>query len=391
MKILYLSTPSFADCDFPLIKSFQEQGYDITYLILLDKYHLSTTLFNIKRQKKEADIIPADNYEELKIYNQYLNLSKTYIINSPYNKRSDPRNLTLIYKVIKFINENHFDIIHGDEIFSFYECLYYIYHKKLVMTIHDPFPHSGEKSLKKSFFRKLAFRFSSKLILLNKEQVQQFAQKYNINKKKIYINQLGVYDVIHTFQNTEPVLSEGKNNNALNILFLGRISPYKGIEFLCQAMNKVKKEIPTAQLTIAGKGNLYFDFTPYKCSYILLKNEYISLQEMYTLLANSHIVVCPYTDATQSGVIMTAYSMLKPIIATNVGGLPEMCPDGVMGYIVPPRNSDLLADAIIKILRDPAKLASFANNIKKEYFEGDSSWISIAKKYIECYKTISIK
>lgn len=48
MKILYLSTPSFADCDFPLIKEFIRQGHDITYLITLTPYSLKSTLFNIE-------------------------------------------------------------------------------------------------------------------------------------------------------------------------------------------------------------------------------------------------------------------------------------------------------------------------------------------------------
>lgn len=387
MKLLYISIPSFADCDFPLIKSLQKKGYDITYLIYLDRYHLSSTLFNIKQQSPKADIIPATTYKELDVYNKYLDLSKIQIINSPYKRKSDFRNLKLIGKVIKFIKNNKFDIIHGDEIFSFYECLYYIFHKKLVMTIHDPFPHSGEVSVRKSFFRNLSFKFSSKLILLNKEQKISFIQKYKINQDKIFISQLGIYDTIHLFKNTTNIINNTVDNQ-LNILFLGRISPYKGIEFLCEAMKQVKNEIPNSNLIIAGKGKLYFDFTPYKCSYIQLKNEYISLEDMYSLLRHCHIVVCPYTDATQSGVVMTAYSMLKPVIVTNVGGLPEMCKNGITGYIVPPRDSNSLANAIINLLKDPNKLSSFSNNIQQEYIEGKSSWDSIANQYIECYKEI---
>lgn len=387
MKLLYISIPSFADCDFPLIKSLQDKGYDITYLIYLDQYHLSSTLFNIKQQKTEADIIPATAYKELKVYERYLDLTKIYIINSPYKRKSDIRNLRLIGKVLKFINKNKFDIIHGDEIFSFHECLYYIYHKKLVMTIHDPFPHSGEISFRKSLFRNLSFKFASRLILLNQKQKSSFIQKYKIDPKKIFINKLGIYDTIHLFNNKTSTLNI--ENNQLNILFLGRISPYKGIEFLCEAMKKVRNEIPNSNLIIAGKGKLYFDFKPYnKYPYIQLKNEYISLEDMYTLLSHCHIVVCPYIDATQSGVVMTAYSMLKPVIVTNVGGLPEMCKDGITGYIVPPKDSNALANAIINLLKDPNKLSLFSNNIREEYLKGDSSWNSIANQYIECYKEI---
>lgn len=76
MKILYLSTPSFADCDFPLIKEFIRQGHDITYLITLTPYSLKSTLFNIEKQLPCNDIIPASKYKELYIYSEYMNLDK---------------------------------------------------------------------------------------------------------------------------------------------------------------------------------------------------------------------------------------------------------------------------------------------------------------------------
>jgi hypothetical protein len=67
MRILYISTPFFADCDFPLIRTLQDKGVDITYLILLAPYSLKSTLFDIKEQIKETSIFPAMRYQELQI------------------------------------------------------------------------------------------------------------------------------------------------------------------------------------------------------------------------------------------------------------------------------------------------------------------------------------
>lgn len=106
------------------------------------------------------------------------------------------------------------------------------------------------------------------------------------------------------------------------------------------------------------------------------------------LLQNSALTVCPYTDATQSGVIMTSYSLCKPVVATNVGGLGEMVDNQKTGLLVPPKDMDALADAIIALLNDDAKREKMADNIRNDYFVGDKSWKVIAEKYIEFYKTV---
>lgn len=79
MKILYYSSPSFDDCDFPLVKAWQEAGHDVTYLIVLAPYSLKSTLFDIKEQVQENAIIPAICYPELKVYENYMDMSKVYI------------------------------------------------------------------------------------------------------------------------------------------------------------------------------------------------------------------------------------------------------------------------------------------------------------------------
>ena len=73
---------------------------------------------------------------------------------------------------------------------------------------------------------------------------------------------------------------------------------------------------------------------------------------MGELFQRASIVVLPYIEGSQTGIIPIAYSFKKPVIATNVGSISEVVEDGVTGFIVPPRDSHALADAIIKILKD---------------------------------------
>ena len=79
----------------------------------------------------------------------------------------------------------------------------------------------------------------------------------------------------------------------------------------------------------------------------------------------------PFTDATQSGVIMTSYSLCKPVIATKVGGLTEMIDNGKSGILVPPKDIKALANAIINLLQDNKLYIDMQQYIKKQYYNGD--------------------
>ena len=105
MKILFYSDTAYADCDFPLIRAFQEKGYDITYLINLHPRNLRKTLFNIKTQLQRNDIIPISEYQEFEIYGKYMDLSKVYVINCISNKGLSFASFHMTQKVIKFIKE----------------------------------------------------------------------------------------------------------------------------------------------------------------------------------------------------------------------------------------------------------------------------------------------
>lgn len=383
MKILYYSSPSFADCDFPLVKAWQEAGHDVTYLIALAPYSLKSTLFDIKEQVPENAIIPAICYPELKVYESYMDMSKVYIVNRTVKKDSSPQALMMALRVTRFIKKGKFDVIHTDCMFGMWNLmLYKLFGKKMVLTVHDPFPHTGEISARKMFNYKMAMQSVHKFVLLNNKQKDRFCETYRVYSKQILINRLGVYDNIRTF------ISSQVPSYTRNVLFFGRISPYKGIEYLCEAMMKVREQVADATLTIAGGGKMYFDIEPYqKQDWVKVINRYVGMEELAGLLQNCALSVCPYTDATQSGVIMTSYSLCKPVVATNVGGLGEMVENGKTGLLVLPKDVDALADAITALLKDDAKREKMADNIRNDYFVGDKSWKVIAEKYIEFYKT----
>lgn len=379
MKILYISQPNFADCDFPLIRAFQQKGVDVTYLIPLTPFHLRASLIDIKKQLPQTGIFHATVYTEFHYLKDYMDMSKVYVANRPGKTRLTFSYWKSVWNLRRFIKKGKYDVIH----YTTYRNGWFYNLAPLITTIHDPFPHTGEATKKSAKKRAVAVKRSKGIVLLNEVQLNEFCNAYSIDPQRVLVNSLGVYDNICSFIN--PQIKPIKNN----VLFFGRIHPYKGIEYLCEAMTIVHDQIPDATLTIAGRGNMYFDFEPYKkLNYIKVINNFISMPDLADLLSSCEISVCPYTDATQSGVIMTCFALGKPVVASAVGGLVEMIEEGKSGLLVPPKDAEALASAIVSLLKDDKRKQNMSDYIIDEYFKGKRSWSAIANRYLKYYTRI---
>ena len=384
MKILYYTHTYFFDCDLPLIKAFRELGHEIFTFVDLPSHSLTSTLVDIRKMLPQTDILPILSYEQFEKYSVFFDDEKTYLLNRP-GKVFGLRNVCLRIKFWKMVNKIKPDIIHCTDFVDSSDLFLYLYKRRLVQVVHDPFLHSGEESFRRRINRNVAFKLVEKYVLLNKNQGFDFVKKNHLSQHSIYYNKLGVYECIHLFDNSKNDIISTLPNRKV-ILFWGRISPYKGVKYLMKAMEEVHQKESNAILVVAGYGKFDFDISIYeKVDYITIINRYLSMYELNSLLSIAHVSVCPYIDATQSGVIMTSYAMGVPVVSTNVGGLPEMVIDGVTGYVVKPKSSSSLSYALLKAL-DRERNQAFRNNIANmHYKDGELSWSSIAKKYIDIY------
>lgn len=380
MRILYYSKTCFGDCDFPLLKAMMEKGHDVTVIYNMTPYSLRTTIFNISKQIPQVGIFKATDYSELKTFEEYMPMDNIYVSNDPTG-RFCLKSLWQEFKTFLFIRKQEFDVIHYVEdpspLFSF---LLWFFRKKLVVTIHDGRPHTGDDSKKSQFVRRRLKSYVKRFLLLNKKENKLFEEGYGVNPSYVYNSHLGYYEMLHMFGNKDI-----KKQNY--ILFFGRISPYKGIEYLLKAMRRVHEVHPETRVIIAGKGEYNFDIGPYiNLGYVEFRNKFIELDELADLIRGAQFTVCPYTEATQSGVVYSSFALNTPVIATRVGGLPEMIDDGKTGVIVPPCDEQSLAEAIIDLLGDYAKLSDLTNNIKVSADSGKGSWTVIADEYLDIYK-----
>lgn len=157
------------------------------------------------------------------------------------------------------------------------------------------------------------------------------------------------------------------------LLFFGFVRDYKGLRHIINAMPEIVKYDSNIRLMIVG------EFRSDKEHYLeQIKNlgvgdnidivdGYIPDSGIEKYFAASDLIVLPYESATQSGIVQIAYGFEKPVIATNVGGLPEVIADGKTGYIVEPKNPKALAEAVIHFF-DENKSEEFTENVRKEAY-----------------------
>jgi len=155
------------------------------------------------------------------------------------------------------------------------------------------------------------------------------------------------------------------------LLFFGYVRKYKGLHYLLQAIPEVMQKLPQVHLLVVGE--FYEPVAPYQeliehlgiKAHVTLVDQYIPNEEIGLYFAAADVVVLPYVSATQSGIVQIAYNFNKPVITTDVGGLPEVVKDGVTGFVVPAQNYQALAQAIINYF-EQSKEQEFVKNMQHQ-------------------------
>lgn len=264
---------------------------------------------------------------------------------------------------------------------------YFLKTKKRVFTMHDYKMHSGDRGNKAYSFAEIVNRklIKSKyqVVVLNKTDFKEILKIYPDKNSKINYIPFKNFGLFRSF------LKDKENAIKSDLLFFGRISLYKGLKYLVEAIEIVKKVYPDIQVVIAGNGKLDDELlNKENDKNIVIINRHLNNEELTGLISNTKVVVCPYIDATQSGVAMTSYALYKPIIASSVGGFREVVEDNKTGLLVPPKDTEGLAKAIINLLSDEKRLSEMSSNIKKSCESGDLSWNSVIHDIDDLYKKV---
>ena len=223
----------------------------------------------------------------------------------------------------------------------------------------------------------------------------RFQELFDLSRDRLKIIDHGNENIFLKFaenQNTPEDLKTAYNleNSTKAILFFGLLSPSKGIPELLEAFSLVSKQNKDARLIIAGFPSKYVDPQEYIqmtadlgiTDQTIFDLRYIPNETIANLMKIATAVIYPYKSSTQSGALQVAYTFGKPVIVTDVGGLPEVVDHQKSGIIVPPNDTPALAEAILSLLNNEEKakqMGEYARQLSNTRF----SWKTITAQIID--------
>ena len=305
-KLVYVSTIHYIDHVVPILSKLN-QSFDLLYMIIFTKgsYY---------------------DYSEEFLTNYFtVNNIKSAIYKLRYRNRS-LHTLLFSIRIIKEINKNKADIIYFETDISPWLPLAFLFmlkeKDKLIIGIHDFIFHYKEnKKLIKYFLSKIIFNKFEKYHFYSRTQEQIFLKSYPLKK---------------TFNTNLPLIDYGDpinkfhfnlDNTKVNILFFGEIRENKGLDILLKEFNMLEENFrEKIHITICGSCN---NFKNYQKLIIYPENITLRISRVPNevipdLFAQHDLVILPYKDITQSGVLLITLNYSLPAICSNLDGFKEI-------------------------------------------------------------------
>ena len=243
--------------------------------------------------------------------------------------------------------------------------------QNITFVCHNVFPH--ERFPMDRRLTKLTLRGGDHFIVHAKEEARQLETilahpDYAVTPHPTY--NMFLFEHLSTEQARRML---GIGLHAKVLLFFGFVREYKGLKHLLRAMPAIAEGLGDVQLLVVG------DFDQDKDKYVQLIKDlkieehirivdgYVPDREVEKYFAACDLVALPYESATQSGIVQIAFGFTKPVVVTDVGGLPEVVEDGATGYVVSPKDPSALSDAVCRYYMEE-KQTEFEENIRREAY-----------------------
>ena len=246
------------------------------------------------------------------------------------------RNLSFVYRLRRQVNFLRPDVVHflSEGVLWLNMVVPTAQKYGIVTTIHDVRYHIGDRASRRipRWFADQLIKWSDQLFVHGSTLRTAAESKYPEVKDRLSIVPHIVLKRYRDISSKEGM--KRYDTGTVNILFFGRIYPYKGLDVLINSIPLVTKEFPHIRVVIAGEGD---NFSIYRRKmvdpqFFEVRNRHIPDREAAQLFIDADIVVLPYVEASQSGVLAIANAFARPVIVTDVGELRRAVEDGVSGF-----------------------------------------------------------
>ena len=249
-----------------------------------------------------------------------------------------------------------------------------------VLTAHDILPREPRPG-QRAAQRRLYERFDA-IVVHSEHGRRRLTAELGIDPGRIHVIPHGVFehlaatppagDAALPFESDLPV-----------VLCFGLMRPYKGIDLLLEAWEGIED----AELWVAGMPRM--DIAPLLAAAppgVRFVPRFIGADELGAYFRRARLVVLPYREIDQSGVLFTALAFAKPLLLSDVGGFPELARTGA-ARTFPAGDAAALHGALVELLGDPAALASMSEHARQAA-AGQYSWDEIGRRTLALYREL---
>lgn len=252
-----------------------------------------------------------------------------------------------------------------------------------LLTVHDATRHPGEDQLWRRWLLARDIAGSDAALVLTRSVGAALVKQHHYPEDRVFLSTLG-----HFGSGNEASVRSLVQQRPVRLLFFGRILAYKGLDLMLEALPLIQREFPDTALEVWGSG----DVAPYRSQLeasrnVRVENRWIEEQEIPGILAGSDLAVLPYREASQSAVVATAFAAGMPCVVSPIPGLCEQVEDGVTGTIAAGLTPGDFAEAVLRVLRDPALYV----RLSKGCLEATAtalSWSSIGESVVAALKGV---
>jgi len=272
--------------------------------------------------------------------------------------------------------------------------------KRIVLTAHNvnAAARDGNESMANRLSLKLQYRLSDHIFVHTDKMKAALRNDFGVTEKAVTVIPFGVNDSVPntTLTPAEAKRRLGVDSHDKTILFFGRIRPYKGLGYLIEAFEQIVSQDKDYRLVIAGepKKDSAQHWRDVQESIqrkeigdrIIQEARFIRDEETEIYFKAADVLVLPYSQIFQSGVLFLAYSFGLPVIATDVGSLRNDIVEGQTGYVCRPCNAIDLANSIDRYFTSELFATLDRRRVEiKEYARMRNSWDLVGDKTCQIY------